>query len=515
MTKVDLPPVLASACIVLAGSHGSITRHARQRGVSRQTLYREAAFVLTAIRGEAVRARLQQLEQTVGQLQQQVRHLQQQLAQAVLIDKDKQGWFAATAQAEGVSLPVAQRLLQIFLEARTPSVAQLGRYSRQAAVKAGAVLAVLDPPSRARVEQVSSDEMFVRRRPVLMGVEPDSLCWVIGHLTERRDGEQWAAEFRQLPQLQHVLRDAGTGMEKGLEAIDAERQKQGQKPVAQSLDHFHLTQEGSIALRRLQSQASRALEQAERADKEVTQQTRCGRNRAGFATKAKRLWDKAERAMESWRAEEQAWQRLCAGLKLYTAAGRLNDRETAEALVAEVLPQLQDPAWAKVRRYLSRPEVFTYLDRVHEQLAALPEEARQAAVRAEELQRQAEQHRGGVGAGFLLVVAVLRGLAEKATAGVVAAVQKILAQAYRGSSAVEGLNSVLRMQQCRHRRLTQELLDLKRLYWNCRPLRTGKRRNQTPYERLGLKLPVDNWWELLKMPPEQLKQQLSAPKDAA
>ena len=49
------------------------------------------------------------------------------------------------------------------------------------------------------------------------------------------------------------------------------------------------------------------------------------------------------------------------------------------------------------------------------------------------------------------------------------------------SSLVECLNSVARMQQSRHRRMTQELLDLKRLYWNCRTFRTGRRQKQTPY----------------------------------
>ncbi len=40
----------------------------------------------------------------------------------------------------------------------------------------------------------------------------------------------------------------------------------------------------------------------------------------------------------------------------------------------------------------------------------------------------------------------------------------------RASSAVESVNSVLRMHQSRHRNLGQGLLDLKRLYWNTRPI---------------------------------------------
>jgi hypothetical protein len=80
---------------------------------------------------------------------------------------------------------------------------------------------------------------------------------------------------------------------------------------------------------------------------------------------------------------------------------------------------------------------------------------------------------------------------------------------------VEGLNSVLRMGQGRHRRLTQGLLDLKRLYWNLRPFGTGQRQQRTPYQLLGLDLPITDWWDILQLTPEQLRHQLSAPPLAA
>jgi hypothetical protein len=52
--------------------------------------------------------------------------------------------------------------------------------------------------------------------------------------------------------------------------------------------------------------------------------------------------------------------------------------------------------------------------------------------------------------------------------------------------------------------MTPGLLALKRLYWNCRTFRTGRRRQQTPYGLLGVQLPTTDWWELLRLPPEQL-----------
>ena len=76
-------------------------------------------------------------------------------------------------------------------------------------------------------------------------------------------------------------------------------------------------------------------------------------------------------------------------------------------------------------------------------------------------------------------------------------VAAVLSRAVRASSAVECMNSVLRMHQSRHRTLNQGLLDLKRLYWNTRAFRGGKRRGRCPYEHLGLKLPSYGFWNLL------------------
>ncbi len=79
----------------------------------------------------------------------------------------------------------------------------------------------------------------------------------------------------------------------------------------------------------------------------------------------------------------------------------------------------------------------------------------------------------------------------------------------RASSAVECMNSVLRMQQSRHRRMTQPMLDLKRLYWNRRPFRSGPRKGACPYQALGLELPTYDFWELLHTDEDRLTQFLS------
>jgi hypothetical protein len=80
------------------------------------------------------------------------------------------------------------------------------------------------------------------------------------------------------------------------------------------------------------------------------------------------------------------------------------------------------------------------------------------------------------------------------------AVSRVLCRTVRARSAVECMNSVLRMHQSRHRTVNQGLLDLKRLYWNSHTFREGKRRQRCPYELLGLKPPSHRFWDLLWMP---------------
>src|SRR5438132_1497266 len=94
-------------------------------------------------------------------------------------------------------------------------------------------------------------------------------------------------------------------------------------------------------------------------------------------------------------------------------------------------------------------------------------------------------------------------------------VDEILRLVVLASSAVECVNRVVRMHQARHRHVNQGMLDLKRLYWNCRAFTHGTRRGASPYQLLGLHFPTDDWWELLRMDPEVLRQKLSTQEVAA
>jgi hypothetical protein len=520
MGMVAPPQRIASAYFVIFGNYGDVTRYAQQRGVGRQWVYREASWLQQqwARQHETI----ERLQARVRDLEQQQASLQERLRAAVVLDADKQAQFASVAQACGVSLPVCRELLEVLLPGQQPSVATLGRATQAAGKKAGELLAVLDDWARERVRAVAADEIYVNDA-VLMTVEPESLCWLSGRLSAEVSGEAWAQELAPWPQLEQVTRDGGTGLAKGVQLVNAQRQGQGQPAVADQGDHFHALRGGAVGLRKAEGQARQALAAAEAADQALAQCDRYGHKRTGPAVRARSAWQKAEKAFDAWGERDRAWQQTKAALQLFTPAGALNTRARAEAVLAQALPHLPDSDFGKAKRSLAKPEILAYLDRVHQQIAALPfpEEVKQAAVQREGLRRRSELWQGestqaAALRGVLLLAAVVLGQAGALGQQASTAVGDILRRAYRASSWVECINSVLRMQQARHRKMTQGLLDLKRLYWNCHTFRTGRRRNTTPYERLGVPWPEGlRWWDVLKMSPEQLRDKLSPAKNAA
>jgi hypothetical protein len=504
---------IASAFFVLCGKYGDVNRYAQERGVCRQSIYNEAAGLRSAL--ATAQQEQHTLREQLRQAQQQQAELAARLAQAVVIDPQKQAEAACVGQARGVSLRDCQALLAVLIPGRTLSVAELGRRTQAAGKKAGALLAVLDEVAQQNVREAAADEIYVKD-PVLMVVEPESLCWLSGRLSDEVSGDAWAKEFKQLPSLEQVMRDGGTGLAKGVALVNEERQEQNKNLLVDQGDHFHALRHGSVGLNKAKRQAQKALAEAERAQKQLDDCDRQGQSRAGIATRASHAWHKAEQALDTWQEREQLWQTTKQALQLFTPEGALNTRARAAAVLAETLPQLPDSDFAKAKRQVQQPEMLNYLDRVEEKIAALPfaEEVKQAAVRQEGLRRRPEALQGASSKaaalrGVLLVCAVVL---SKAAEGLqaVAAVNDIIRRAYRASSLVECINSVLRMHQAGHRRMTQGLLDLKRLYWNCHEFSAGRRRHSSPYQRLGVPCPPGAaWWELLKLTPEQLRDKLS------
>ena len=236
--------------------------------------------------------------------------------------------------------------------------------------------------------------------------------------------------------------------------------------------------------------AARALDRADAAQKQLDKRGRQGRSRQGHGAPLNRLWRQAERTWDQATAAEMAWERARSALEIFTPEGRLNDRAQAEAVVAAGLPHLSGAAWAKTRRLLLRRASFTFLDQVQGRLAGLglDPDVLSALLDLEGLRRQPWRP-----SGFSRALALVRTVhLTKASPGwreESRRVGAVLRGAWRASSLAECVNSVARMQQARHRKMSQELLGLNCLYWNLRRFRTGCRKNQTPYGLLGVRLP--------------------------
>jgi hypothetical protein len=521
MANLPVLTWIGNAAAVLCGPWGAVTRQAQQAGCSRQTAYDHARRVEQAVTnahaGGPDRDALLRHHQ---ELQEENRQLWAALEYACDFPTAKQRQFTATAAAMGLSLTQIGVLLALVLSSlgRVPSRAQLGRWVQQEARRAGRLLQVLDRASQTLVCTLCLDEIFLHRRPVLMGVEPSSLVWVLGQRTPDRTGETWAAALAPWTRVTYTAVDGGSGLRRGLELTRQQRQEAGPAlPLAANLDNFHIQQDGQRALRRQWQEAEKIWVRAEQADRAVAEAGRQGQKLSGPTAKARAAWARAEQAFAAAQCREAALRRVVAALALFRPDGLLNDRDWATAEINAAVQELPGERWAKFCRMALDPRALTFLDRLPQALeAAEPRSAlRQAVVvlwRLRHPQRlgQAPAARPAGRDPAREVVQAL--LCQKLASDWQAAYQRVsrvLRGTVRASSVVECLNSVLRMHQARHRGLSQDLIDLKRLYWNARSFAEGKRAGHCPYEHLGLRLPTYDWWELLQMDPDELEQKLS------
>ena len=512
---------IANAAARLSGIHGAVSAQARRADCSRQTIYDQARKVHAAVTAEhSGDPPREQLSREIEALRRENTELWKWVDRALEFPQAKQQEFSALGRSMGLSLNQINDLLIVVLgEKVAPARSTIERWVQAAGEAAGRVLKRLDAQCKALVLVACLDEIFFHRRPVLVGVEPRSMAWFLGQKANSLTGSAWADCLQAWDALQYVVADAGRPLQAGIGQVQARRAQDNQAPLASSLDVFHTKHEAGKALTIDWNQVERDCTAFDQAEAQLRKDQRQGINAVPAARRARRAWNKLVQSFNRYETIEAAWKQAEPALGVFRPDGRLNDRAWAEAQVAPALPQLVGRAWVTVRNHLQAPESFTFLDRMHRELARLPvsEELGEALVRLWWLRRQ--RPRGSVqgavpGAGHVAHL-VQQELCQKLDANWrdgYRQVSAVLRATVRASSAVECMNSVLRMHQGRHRTMTQGMLDLKRLYWNCRAFRGGKRKGKCPYEHLGLKLPSAEFWDLLQ---EELPEAIEQAKAAA
>lgn len=483
MSNLPFCKWIANANAGLSGQYGDVTRQAQQAGCSRQTVYDHTNKVVAALEAEHTD------QPTREQLLAENQHLRaenaacnQLLNESVSIPTETRQKFVATASAMGLSLTQIFCLLSIILgPCYCPSRSTIHRWTQIYSQAASRVLVSLDLACRPLVGIACIDEIFFARKPVLVAVEPASMVWILGHHAPDRTAETWAKHLRPWPQIQAIVADAGSGLQSAVAQIQQEQTDAGKAPLDNCLDVYHTKAEGEKALASEFKSLEAAWDQAER-------------------TKAPADWQRVIEMFQDYEIREQAWKQIGAALQLFRPDGQLNDRTWAAAQINEAIKQLAGECWDKTVRLLRRKETLTFLDRMHRLLnGAIPcPELRQSLLRLWWL-----RHRQNIQDPTIKAMELVqRMVCQKLQANWVEEYQKlakVMAETVRASSAVECMNSVIRMGQSTHKTPNQGLMDLQRLHWNCHEFRQGKRRKTNPYRLLGLKLESYEFWDLIKI----------------
>jgi hypothetical protein len=350
----------------------------------------------------------------------------------------------------------------------------------------------------------------------LVGIEPASMTAVFCHNAADRKAETWRQQLLPFEHLEFVVSDAAKGIAAAVESVAAQRREADPSapPLECGLDLFHTTQEAERVLAQEWRLVEPLWKAAEACDAKVEHAKRQGTDaRHGEAQAARAAWSKTIAEFERVERLEAAWRRCRAAFELFHGDGQLNDRARAETEIAAGLSVLCGPEWKKVGNFLGDRRSLNFLDRMHQRLAAAEPRSEWRAVLAWRWWRLRHRASGANPLAALVFAVALHRPLEGAERAAYDRIAAILASTSRASSAVDCMNSVLRMQQSRHTRMTQPMLDLKRLYWNCHAFRSGPRKTACPYQVLGLDLPTFDFWALLQTDPGELTQRLSTARN--
>ena len=357
------------------------------------------------------------------------------------------------------------------------------------------------------------DEMFSQGEPVLAGVDLDSGYLFGLSLSPTRDAGAWAQVLREGREqglsLSVVVKDAAKGIAAGVAEVfpDAEQRD----------DCFHVLYEMNKVRGRLERRAYAAIE------REGEALGRLGKIRARDKThrrKAKRALSRARRecaeAIERFDTFEAAMDTLRGALECVDlASGELHRPEHVEALIAQAAGRVESLGGcecAKLARYLRNraPGLALAHKSILPRLAALGEQWSMQAVSlgcicwylVSELRKPppCARHRA-LSRHLLGAYGALRDrLGAAASDELLDAVEAVLHQRHRASSAIEGFNAALRPFLYVHKGVTQGFLDLFRAYFNLRTRRWGRHKGTSAHECVSGE-PVHDWLTMLGCAP--------------
>ena len=362
------------------------------------------------------------------------------------------------------------------------------------------------------VQAGALDELFSQGEPVLAGVDLDSGYLFGLSLSATRDAGAWAQVLRagqgQGLSLSVVVKDAAKGIAAGVAEVFPHPEQRD--------DCFHVLYEMNKVRRKLERRAYAAIE------REGEALGRLGKIRARDKTcrrKAQCALRKARRqcteAIERFDAFEAAMDTLRGALECVdVVSGELHRPEQVEALIAQAAGRIGSLATGectKLARYLRNraPGLVLAQKSVLPRLEALGEQWSMPAVRLGclcwYLVRALNSHppharRRALSRHLLAAYGALQDRLGPESASLLDAVEAVLHQRHRASSAIEGFNAALRPYLYVHKGVTQGFLDLFRAWFNLRTRRWGRHKGTSAHQSLTGQR-VHDWLTLLGYPP--------------
>ena len=351
------------------------------------------------------------------------------------------------------------------------------------------------------VEAGALDEMFSQGEPVLAGVDLDSGYLFGLSLSATRDGEAWAGLLREGQAqglgLSVVVKDAAKGIAAGVSEVFPRAEQRD--------DCFHVLYEMHKVRRRMERRAYAAI------DREGEALGRLGKIRAydkERRRKAKRELSSARRgcaeAIERFDAFEAALDTLRGALECVDIhTGELHRPEHVEALIEQVARRIESLGvgkCTKLAKYLRNraPGLALAQKSVLPRLEALAEPWSAQAVSLACIcwylvralhKRPARARYRALYRHLLAAYGALQDRLGAASASLLEAVEAVLHQRHRASSAIEGFNAALRPYLYV---ATQGFLDLFRAWFNLRTRRWGRhkghQRSRVPDRTAGPRL---------------------------
>ena len=491
-TDLTTSQKIECAAAALAGQHehGSKTALSEADEISRPTVYAAGATAEWVLRA----------------------HFETPLLQGAAVDvRVDDAQLRRAVVALRVVAPNAIRSIEDLVPLLYPGVKVAYGTIQQRLVEAEGEAARLNAKaSLGAVKSGALDEMFSQGEPVLAGVDLDSGYLFGLTLSATRDAGAWAELLRegQGLELSVVVKDAAKGIASGVREVFPHAEQRD--------DGFHVLYEMNKVRRRLERRAYAAIE------REGEALGRLGKIRAHDKTrrrKAKRaLWSarrECAEAIERFDAFEAALDTLRGALECVDIeTGALHRPEHVEALIEQVAGRVESLGvgeCAKLAKYLRNraPGLVLAQRSVLPRLEALAEEWSAQAVslgcicwylvKALNKRPRRARHRA-LSRHLLGAYGALREQLGAASAVLLDAIEAVLHQRHRASSAIEGFNAALRPYLYVHKGVTQGFLELFRAYFNLRTRRWGRHKGTSAHECVSGER-VHDWLTLLGYPP--------------